>query len=509
MPSENTKRIAKNTAMLYVRMLFIMAVGLYTSRVVLNALGVEDFGIYNVVGGVVSMLAFFNSSMATSTQRFLNYEMGRCNDDTLREVFVSSVNAHYLIGLVSVLILETLGLWFVYHKLNIPSEQMEAAIWVYHCSVASFFVTIVSTPYNAAIIANEKMDIYAYLSILEAILKLLIVYLLVVIPFNKLKLYGLLLLGVTLIMRLLYSWYCAKHFVECKYRWRWNWLLMKQMFSFSGWMIFGCISDMLSKQGVNMLINIFFGPVFNAARAIAVQVQSAVNSFVANFMTAVRPQIVKSYSAGDYDYMYKLVFSSSKLSFYLLFVLTMPVLLHTDYLLSLWLKQVPESCVVFTQLVLIELLIRSAYTPIAQVNQASGRIRNYQLAISIIFLLEFALTYAAYKAGLPVYATFVISIVLAVIGLWVRVAILKKDNDFPAKRYLLKVMLPLVPVAVLSILIPLGIRYYLPFSFCTFVLNCIVGLVCTFTVVWFLGLDKQEQQFVNTKLKMLYSKMKS
>ena len=220
MSSENTKRIAKNTAMLYVRMLFIMAVSLYTSRVVLNALGVEDFGVYNVVGGVVSMLAFFNSSMATSTQRFLNYEMGRCNGDSLREVFVSAVNAHYLIGLVSVLVLETLGLWFVYHKLNIPSGQMEAAIWVFHCSVASFFVTIVSTPYNAAIIANEKMDIYAYLSILEAILKLLIVYLLVVIPFNKLKLYGLLLLGVTLIMRLLYSWYCAKHFAECRYRWK-------------------------------------------------------------------------------------------------------------------------------------------------------------------------------------------------------------------------------------------------------------------------------------------------
>ena len=280
--AENNKRIAKNTLLLYLRLLFIMVVSLYTSRVVLNTLGVEDFGIYNVVGGVVAMLAFFNSSMTTSTQRFLNYEMGKHNENSLQDVFINSINAHYLIGLISILVLETIGLWFIYNKLNIPASQFDAALWVFHCSVLSLFVSIISTPYNAAIIANEKMEVYAYFSIIEAILKLLIVYLLVVISFNKLKLYGVLLLCVSIVMRVLYNWYCIKNFKECTYKLKYSANLIKQMLSFSGWMLFGCVSSMLSTQGVNILINIFFGPVFNAARAIAVQVQSAVNSFVGN-----------------------------------------------------------------------------------------------------------------------------------------------------------------------------------------------------------------------------------
>ena len=236
--SNNNTRIAKNTLLLYFRMLFTMAVSLYTSRVVLNTLGVEDFGVYNVVGGIVSMLSFFNSSMATSTQRFLNYEMGQNNDKGLRDVFVNAVNAHYLIGFITVIGLETVGLWFVYNKLNIPQGQFDAALWVFHCSVLSLFVSIISTPYNAAIIANERMGIYAYYSIFEVVLKLLIVYLLVVIPYNKLIVYGLLTLAVSVVMRILYNVYCIRNFSECRYKWSWNMQLMKKMFFFSGWMLF-------------------------------------------------------------------------------------------------------------------------------------------------------------------------------------------------------------------------------------------------------------------------------
>lgn len=498
--SNNNTRIAKNTLLLYFRMLFTMAVSLYTSRVVLNTLGVEDFGVYNVVGGIVSMLSFFNSSMATSTQRFMNYEMGRNNSNGLREVFVNAVNAHYLIGIITVIGLETVGLWFVYNKLNIPEGQFDAALWVFHCSVLSLFVSIISTPYNAAIIANERMGVYAYYSILEVVLKLLIVYLLVVIPYNKLIVYGLLTLAVGVIMRILYNVYCIRNFVECKYKWNWNMPLMKKMFFFSGWMLFGCISDMLSKQGINVLINIFFGPIFNAARAIAIQVQTAVNNFVTNFMTAVRPQIIKSYSAGDYQHMYRLVFSSSKLSFYLLFVLTTPVLIYTDFILQLWLKLVPEYCVLFTRLVLIELLISSAYTPIAQINQASGSIRNYQIAISIIFLVSFALTYMLYKIGLPVYSTFIISVALAVVGLFVRVAILKHDNGFPAATYLLKVMLPLLPVAGLALIIPIVIYKYTEINIITILFNSLAGLLSSIVVIWLFGLNKVEREFISDKI---------
>lgn len=498
--SNNNTRIAKNTLLLYFRMLFTMAVALYTSRVVLNVLGVEDFGIYNVVGGVVSMLSFFNSSMATSTQRFLNYEMGQNNAEGLRKVFVNAVNAHYLIGLITVIGLETVGLWFVYNKLNIPTGQFDAAVWVFHCSMLSLFVSIISTPYNAVIIANERMAIYAYYSIIEVVLKLLIVYLLVVIPYNKLIVYSLLILGVSVTMQILYAFYCIRNFAECRYQWKWDKLLIKKMFFFSGWMLFGCISDMLSKQGVNVLINIFFGPVFNAARAIAVQVQSAVNSFIMNFMTAVRPQIIKSYSAKNYSHMYRLVFSSSKLSFYLLFILTTPVMLYTDLILQLWLKQVPEYCVLFTRLVLLELLISSAYVPIAQINQASGKVRNYQMAISFIFLTSFILTYALYKLGMPVYITFILSVALAVLGLFVRVIILKRDNDFPASTYLLKVMLPLMPVSALSLVIPILICKFTDTTILTFVINSCVSVVSSIIVIWLFGLDKTEKSFITEKI---------
>lgn len=490
-------------------MLLSMAVSLYTSRVVLKTLGIEDFGIYNVVGGIVTMLAFFNSSMATSTQRFLNYEMGKGNScSNLQTVFSNAINAHYLIGVVTVFLLETIGLWFVYNKLNIPQEQFDAAIWVYHFSVLSLFVSIITTPYNAAIIANEKMGIYAYYSVFEVILKLVIVYVLMLFPYNKLTLYGFLQLGVSVIMCFLYFRYCRKNFNECRYKWIWGKVQIKALFSFSGWMLFGCISDMLSKQGVNILINMFFGPVFNAARAIAVQVQHAVNNFVANFMTAVRPQIIKSYSAKEFDFMYRLVFSASKLSFYLLFVLTMPILLYAEYILDLWLDIVPEYCVLFTRLVLIELLISSAYVPIAQINQASGKIRNYQVAISIIFLMTFVLTYVLFKLGLPVYSTFVVSIILSIVGLIVRVLILKKENDFPAKVYMLKIMLPLFPIALMAFVLPYLLRHYMPVNFFCIIINSLLGLLCSCLVVWCFGLDKEERYFIKDRLSAIFIKLK-
>lgn len=506
--TSNNKRIAKNTIMLYIRMLFSMGVSLFTSRVVLQTLGVEDYGIYNVVGGFVSMLAFFNSSMATSTQRFLNYEMGKGRDSDLQSVFSNAINAHFIIGIATVVLLETFGLWFINNKLNIPHEQLHAAVWVFHFSVITLFISIIATPYSAAIVANERMGIYAYYSIFEVVLKLVIVYILVVLPYNKLILYGFLNLCVSILMRFLYLSYCKRNFSECIYKRGWDKSQIKGLFSFSGWMLLGCFSDMLSKQGVNILINMFFGPVFNAARAIAVQVQQSISSFVANFMTAVRPQIIKSYSAQKFDYMYRLVFSASKLSFYLLFILTIPVLIYTEYILDLWLDVVPEYSVLFTRLVLIELLISSAYVPIAQINQASGRVKNYQLAISIIFLLNFALSYIVYKLGFPVYSTFIVSVILAIAGLFVRVIILKKENDFPARYYIFKVMFPLIPVALLAMVAPYLLYCWLPISFLSVVINIVVGLLCSCFAIWSLGLDKTEKVFVKDKLNAIVAKIK-
>lgn len=505
---DNNKKIVKNTMMLYVRMFLTMAVALYTSRVVLNTLGIDDYGIYNVVGGVVSVLAFFNSSMATSTQRFLNVEMGKGNYDSLNKVFINAVNSHYLIGIITVIALESVGLWFLYNKLNIPAERFASAIWVFHLSVASLFVSIISTPYNAAIIANERMSVYAYFSILDVFLRLVVVYLLLVVSFDKLVLYAILLLLVGLIMQSCYMIYCKKKFKECSYKWNWNFALIRKMFSFTGWMIFGCLTDMLGNQGVNILINMFFGPVYNAARGIAVQARTAVDSFVLNFLTAVKPQVMKSYSSGELEYMYKLVFSSSRLSYYLLLILTLPIFFNTHYILELWLKTVPPLCELFTQLTIVELLIRTAYTPIAYVNQASGKIRNYQISVSLLFILTFVLSYIVYKMGMPVYSSFVVAIIVAVIGLFVRMLVLKYDNDFPVMDYLKSVFSPIISVSIISSILPL---VYCKFSNDNFVSFLIASLICVISssiTIWVIGLRNSEKQMVISKIQSIIRKQK-
>lgn len=507
MPSSNNSRIAKNTLFLYFRMIFIMLVSLFTSRVVLAALGVESFGVYNVVGGVVASLSFLNSSLGASTQRFLNYEMGLKDNADLSKIFSNAVNAHIIIGIVTLLLLETAGLWFVLNKLDIPESNLQAAFWVYQASIASVFITVISTPYNAAIVAHERMGVFAYFSILECLLKLGVVYLLLILPFDRLLVYGLLLLGVTAVMQAIYVFYCIRKFNECSYHWNWDKSLVKKMFSFTGWMFFGCITDMLSGQGINMLVNIFFGPVFNASRAIAYQVFNAVHAFLTNFMTAVKPQIVKSYAANNKDYAFKLVFSSTKLSFYLLFFLTMPLFLHMDLILKLWLKNVPEMATLFTRLVLVDLWIRAIYTPMAQINQASGKIRSYQLAISIIFLLIFVFTLVLFEFGLPVYYAFIVSIVMNIIGIFTRLAILRKENGFPIAAFVKKAVLPLIPIALITFLIPHLLITNFNYSVLNIIVSTILGEIGLVVSIWFIGLNNREKEFIADKVSKLRRKI--
>lgn len=475
-------------------MLLTMAVTLYTSRVVLQVLGVVDFGIYNVVGGVVTMLAFFNNSLATATQRFLNIEMGKGDYDRLSKVFSMSFISFCFIAVFIAIIAETVGLWFLNNMLQIPQDRMNAAVITYHISILIFIVNLISIPYNAVIIANERMEAYAYVSIIDVSLKLGLVYLLSVFHYDKLIVYSILILVVTAISTSLYILYCNKNFRECTIKWIWDRGLLKQLFSFTGWMFSGTITNMLSTQGVNILINMYFGPVLNAARAISMQINGAVNSFVNNFLIAAKPQIVKSFASNDLEYTYKLVYSSSKFSFYLLFLLSLPILLETNYILSLWLNIVPKEAPLFTKLVLVELLITSAYSPIAFVSQASGKIRNYQLIISIGFLLVFLCSWGGFKLGFPVYTTFVVSVIVAFLGLFARLLEIHFSIHFPSMDYLKKVCVPVVIIIAISACLTIVISNILSVeSIMGLVRNTIIYTIITIGLIFIIGLNETEK----------------
>lgn len=500
--STNNKRIAKNTLLLYMRMMFMMIVSLYTSRLVLQILGVEDYGIYNVVGGVVSFIGFLNGSLNTATQRFLNYEMGRNNIEGMKSIFSMSMICYMGVAVVAMVLAESIGYWFVTNKLVIAPQRLDAAIWVLHFSVLSFIVQLFIVPYNAAVIAHEKMSIYAYISVGSVIMRLLLIVVLQYVEFDKLWLYAMMMAVATIVEAFLYWLICIRLFEECHFQWRFDKQLFKGLFSFSGWMLSGTITHLLHIQGVNMLINVFFGPAYNAARAVAMQVNGAVSSFSTNFMTAVRPQIVKMYAEGNKEGMYRLVNNSSRFSFYLLFLMILPLILNMNLVLELWLKTVPQNTVLFTQLVLVDLLIVSAYGPIAYVTQAAGRIKEYQLVISVCFIGVFILTWIIYDIGSAAYVTFVVSIVIDLVGYVLRLWILRKLFCFPILDYVKEVLYPIGKVLVVSSLIMaiphvFGCSLYNQLNGLAWCL-CITGLV-----IWTIGMKKHEKQLCISKIKSI------
>lgn len=496
--SQNNKRIAKNTMLLYVRMMFMMIVSLYTSRLVLQILGVEDYGIYNVVGGVVSLMAFLNSSLNTATQRFLNYEMGRKNIERMKSVFSMSMICYIGIAIIALVLAESIGYWFVTEKLVIPPQRLNAAIWVLHFSVVTFVINLFIVPYNAAVIAHEKMSVYAYISIGSVVMKLLLIIVLQYVSYDKLWLYSLMMMASSAIEAFLYMIISLRLFDECHFQWCFDKKLFKELFSFSGWMLSGTITHLLHIQGVNMLMNIFFGPVYNAAMAIAMQVNSAVSSFSANFMTAVRPQIVKMYAEGNKDGVYRLVNNSSRFSFFLLFVIILPLILNMNLVMDLWLKDVPQNAVVFAQLILVDLLIVSAYGPIAYVTQAVGRIKEYQLMISVCFSAVVVITWIVYDIGSAAYVTFVVSIIIDLIGYVLRLWIMNKIFSFPVFEYFKTVLSPIFKIVVLSILLVI-IPSVMGYSLFNHFIGIVWSIIITGLIIWIVGMNKFEKQLCISK----------
>jgi len=502
--SSNNKRVAKNTLFLYFRMILIMLVTLYTSRVVLAELGIEDYGIYNVVGGVVIMFSFLNNCMSTATQRFLTFELGRGDMERLKRVFAASLNIHIAIGILIILLAETIGLWFVNEKLVISADRIVAANWVYQFSILTFCINIIQVPYNAVLIAHEKMSVYAYISILEALLKLGIVYLLVIIPTDKLVIYSILVFTVQFIIRGIYQVYCRRNYIESRFKLFWDKELYKQMSSFAGWNLFGSVAWLLRDQGINIVLNLFFGPAINAARGVASQVSNAVMGFISNFQVALNPQITKDYAIGNIDGMERLSYLGIKFSFLILFTMAFPLCLNIDYVLHLWLVEVPDYAALFIILIMIDSLANTLFgSPLMTSLAATGRIRNYQIVVSCIILCILPVGYVALKIGCDAPSVFYVSIVFTLIAGFVRFLFCRKQIGYSLRKMSRNVLLPAIGVSAVSLPLPIYIKccWLEAQSWVNFILLCAISAFVTMLVSWFVGLRKNERQTLISTIK--------
>ncbi len=496
MAETNNKRVAKNTLFLYFRMILIMLVTLYTSRVVLAQLGIKDYGIYNVVGGVVTMFAFLNNCMTTSTQRFLTFELGKGNTQRLKDVFAASLNIHIAIALTIVVLAESIGLWFVNYKLVIPADRLVAANWVFQFAILSFCVNIIQVPYNAVIIAHEKMNVYAYISIVEVMLKLGIVYLFSVSPFDKLIAYAVLIFAVQLLIRAIYQIYCRKNYEESKFRLFWDKSLYQQMSGFAGWNLFGSLAWMLRDQGLNIVLNLFFGPVINAARGVATQVSGAVMNFISNFQVALNPQITKNYANGNIQEMEKLTYLGIKFSYIILFFLAFPLSLNINYVLRLWLVEVPDYTALFIILIMIDSMVGNLFgVPLMTSLSATGKIRNYQIVVSFIILLIVPVGYIALRLGCDAPSVFYITIIFSGISGFARFLFCRKQIGYSLREMTKGVLLPVLSMTVVALPLPIfaKLEYFQTDTLMNFLLLCLISIVMTFVSAWFVGLNTTEK----------------
>lgn len=506
MSQDNNKRIAKNTLLLYFRMLFMMAVSLYTSRVILNTLGIEDYGIYNVVGGVVAMFGFLNGSMSSATQRYITFALGKGDEKRLQTVFSTTLQIHKLIAAIIVILGETIGLWFLYNKMQIPIDRIDAAFWVLQCSIISTVVMIVSVPYNAAIIAHEKMSAFAYISVLEVVLKLVIVYLLVIFPVDKLILFAFLILAIQVLIRFCYSIYCHKHFKETKYIHVWDKALFKEMTGFAGWSLFGNLSAVLFTQGLNMLLNVFFGPVVNAARAVAVQVQNAIQQFVGNFQMALNPQITKTYAKGAMEEMHKLMYRSARFSFYLLFFLSLPVLYETDFILTVWLKTVPEHTVTFLRIMICTSLIYTCANPMIIANQATGKVKKYQAVCGATLIMILPISWILLELGFPAYSVFIVHFVMEGVCQLARMLMLRPLIGIGLRDYFYNIYLRVAIVVIAAVVFPGLVYVYMPEGLIRFLAVGMVSVLSVSSSAYLLGLSANERVFIKSKAVALKNK---
>lgn len=508
---ENNRRIAENTMFLYVRMLISLAVQLYTSRVILNALGISDYGIYNVVGGMVTMFAFMSNTMSTAAQRFMSYAIGKNDEDDLRKTFVVSTIILWGIAFIVFLLVESVGLWFLFNKLNIPDGRMFAAFCIFHFSVITLFVTIISIPYNAEIIAHEKMSIFAGFSLIDIFLKLGAALLLTILPesIDRLITYGCSLMIISILSRTLYTIYCKKYFVECSNN-HYNFDKDKgiSILSFFGWNTIGSLAYVTKEQGVNILINIFFDTIVNAARGVTNQVIGAIQGFVSNFQLAMNPQITKYCAKRDFNNLFKLVQRGAKFSIFLYFFIALPIFLDLDYILNLWLVEVPEHTFSFIRLTLVLMMIEALSSPIIICLLAVGKVKWYQIIVGGLQIMNLPISYIALKLGYQPEVTIKVAIVISFLSLLIRLLLLNKYISFPIVDFLSKVLLRATFVISVAFTCSYYIYVAIPFvAFTRFIMTVISSWTVASILILFIGMSKSERGMTVNMLKKFVNKI--
>ncbi|SIR02660.1 Na+-driven multidrug efflux pump [Alkalispirochaeta americana] len=491
MTSDRNKRIAKNAVMLYIRQLLILFVSLYTVRIVLAELGVEDYGIYGAVGGLVALSAFLPGSLAQATQRFFSFALGERNDDQLKTAFSVNLAMYLSVAVIVFVILQTVGRWFVYTQLAVPVDRIQAARTLYQYTALAFLTSVITTPFRAIIMAHEDMKLYAYISILEAFMKLGVVFLLQYLPYDKLQLYGLLVLCVGVVNAMLYVAICFNRYEECQIKKiYWNTALLREIVGFTGWTVFGQISNVARTHAVTLLLNQSFAPVVVAARAISVQVASKVNIFSSNFNVSLYPPIIKSYAANERQDMFSLITGGSKITFFLLWILALPMIVEMNAILGLWLGDVPPHAVLFTQLSLVEALILSVSLPLTAAARAPGKMKTYELSLGSIQIGIFITAWMVVSAGAPAYSVFIVAILANILMFGVRLYLVNRLTEFPISIFLRYTVLPVLvivlitaaPVVLIQKLLPQGLQWTALVVFTSFLLSTVS--------MYFIGLDK-------------------
>lgn len=496
------KRIIKNTAMLYLRMILLVLIGLYTSRIILKGLGFTNYGIYNVIGGFVSMIGFLNGSLTNASARFITFDLGKNDPNELKRTFRCAVSIHYLLAILLLLLAESAGLWFFYNKLVIPIDRLNEAFWVYQCSVLTIIISIISAPYNSLIVAHEKMSAFAYISIFEASAKLAIAFIIQYISNYKLSIYALLILLVQVCIRFLYSCYCSKNFPETSWKWLWDKKKSTKIFSYASWTLNGNIAVIGYTQGINVLLNMFFGPIVNAARGISVQIQNMVNQFCMSFLMATQPQITKSYATQDYDYMHKLIIYSTKIAFFLMLIIIMPLLVNMETVLNIWLNQVPEHTISFSRIILITSLNYALKYPTTTAIHATGNIKKFQLIEGTLLLSVVPIAYILLKFyNITPEQVFLTYCIIETITQFVRAWIVYPQIGLTFNHYIRQIIYPIVCVIIPTCI--LGFLLYKvtsPTILYTFI-NFLACILCTGSAIYFLGLTSKEKKLIIVKIK--------